>query len=115
MGLNSFLILVFTAKGYAEAESVIRRQLAFLKTLPTPLKIEPGDLAAARFWLDREKILYERGDLPESSDAILLYRTTLEVKISDRELEHLGRDPDFLVMLEKHRLLKKASRADVSR
>lgn len=112
LGLNSFLILVFTVKGYAEAESVIARQLVFLKTLPSPLKIEPGHFAAARFWLDREKILYERGKLSQESATMLLYRTSLEVEIPDRDLNRIRQSPEFLSMLRKHRLLHDPTKAE---
>ena len=111
LSLNSFLILVFTVKGYIEAESAITRQLVFMKTLPSPLKIEAGHFAAARFWLDREKIAYESAKIPQESATMLLYRTSLEVEIMDRELNRIEQAPEFRSLLQKHRLLKKPSEA----
>ena len=105
LGLNSLLIFVFTAKGYFEAEAIIRRQLAFLKTLPAPLEIETGHFTATRFWLDQEKIPYRQKEIPADAVSLVMYRTTLKIQLSEGDLERLQRDPDHFRSLQKHKLL----------
>lgn len=105
LGLNSLLILIFTVKGYCEAETVIRRQLAFLKTLPAPLVIETGHFAATRFWLDQKNIPYSQEKIPGNSASVVLYRTTLRVRLSDEDLKQIEQDPDHLKLLRRHKLL----------
>jgi hypothetical protein len=105
LGLNSLLIFVFTAKGYFEAEAIIRRQLAFLKTLPAPLEIETGHFTATRFWLNQEKIPYRQKEIPADAVSLVMYRTTLKIQLSEGDLERLQRDPDHFRSLQKHKLL----------
>lgn len=105
LGLNSLLILIFTVKGYCEAETFIRRQLAFLKTLPAPLVIETGHFTATRFWLDQKNISYSQEKIPGNSASVVLYRTTLRVRLSDEDLKQIEQDPDHLKFLRRHKLL----------
>jgi len=103
--LNSLLILVFLGKGYMEAESIIRRQLTLLGTFSTPVQVEIGHFAAARFWLEREKIPYTREKIPADTPSMTLYRTTLRVRLGGEDLERIRREPATLRLLEKHKLL----------
>lgn len=103
--LNSFLILVFTVEGYVEAESIIRRQVSFLSTCPPPLHVETGHFTATRFWLDQKKIAYVYDEIPNSAAFMVLYRTTLKIRLTIEDLERIRQSPSFLELLRKHKLL----------
>ena len=103
--LNSFLIFAFTAEGYVEAESIIRRQVSFLSTCPPPLHVETGHFTATRFWLDQKKIAYVYDEIPNSAAFMILYRTTLKIRLTIEDLERIRQSPSFLELLKKHKLL----------
>jgi len=103
--LNSLLILAFTVEGYVEAELIIRRQLSFLSALPPPLHVETGYYTATRFWLEQKKIPYVYDEIPKSAASMILYRTTLKIRLAIEDLERIQQTPSFLEMLKKHKLL----------
>lgn len=108
LGLNSVLILVFTVKGYVEAESIIRKQLTFVKSLPQPVAVHWERFGGARFWLDRENIQWRKEPVPLRPPTLRLYRTELDVALAEGDLTRLQKDhSDLAKTLLKKNLLQK--------
>jgi len=108
LGLNSLLILVFTLKGYVQAESIIRKQLAFVKTLPQPVTVYWERFGGARFWLDREGIAWRASSQAVPGTAMRIYRTELDVALAPEDAARLKeKNQAFARLLGQKRLFPK--------
>ena len=91
--LNSSLILLFYSVGCVKAQRVLNSQLAFLKTLPTPLSVHMPMFRSNRTWLVRGGIPFQLvGELPKKP-RIQLMRTKTTLPLPANWEKQLNQPP----------------------
>lgn len=90
---NALLVGAFTASGVWQAEKIIRGQLRFLSETPQPLTVQLGQLAGARRWLDQAGIRWVAEPQPGTATHLRLHRSTVQIRLSESDMEELGQDP----------------------
>jgi len=81
--LNSVLILLFYTVGCIKAQRVLNSQMAFLKTLPSPISVHMPLFLSNRIWLIREGIPFQLAGEPPPNPRFRLLRTKTTLSLPE--------------------------------